>query len=641
MINKTLTVVLFILLMPILSFSSSMYEKIDSLTKYASILGSSDYHQAISLCDSIIYLCIKHDYKKGEAEALRIRGKSLFYGVQYSEALKHYVMSKEKFEELNDLFGVANVNNNIAVVYSYLGFDEKSLEIDLENLKLRERINDSSNISGTINNIGVNYRKLGLPEKALEYFRQAYNKSINREDSIAFSRVLNNIGLAFLDLNIYDSAYFYFNYSLEIRKKINELQGVKNSYQGLGNYYFAIGNYTMAKTYQEKSLDIANNLGIVYEIESITSDLSKTYEALSLFEDAFNALKLNKQMTDSIKTNDVASLLTRLEMEKTFAVEKKIRMLEAEKNELENQAIIKSERMQKLFYLIGLILLSLLILKAYFDLRNKKKINRELLDYQKEIIKQKEEILVQHDSILAQNELLEQINSEKDKFFSIIAHDLRNPFMAFLGLTKILSNNFMQLTPNEIKEYTNNLFDSAENLHKLLENLLEWSRIQRGIIKFNPEYCILSFIVQQNIEIQTEFARQKGVKLINHIPAKLNVFCDISMINTVLRNLISNAIKFTNTGGKIEIAANTDKNNEYATIFVKDSGVGMDSETIDKLFRIDQNVTNDGTSGEKGTGLGLILCKEFIEKHGADIWVESILGEGSTFLFTLPAKQKI
>jgi PAS domain S-box-containing protein len=238
-------------------------------------------------------------------------------------------------------------------------------------------------------------------------------------------------------------------------------------------------------------------------------------------------------------------------------------------------------------------------------------------------------------------ENLEKMNSEKDKFFSIIAHDLKSPFSGFLGLTKMMAEETTEFTYEELQEISSNMQSSANNLYELLENLLEWARMQRGLIEFKPENFMLNDIVTRNISLVHEFAKQKNIVLINNISEEIRVTADIPIINTVLRNLISNALKFTTRGGKVEIGVLVNPSEGFKPsegnieIYVKDTGIGMSADTISKLFKIDQNVSRPGTEKESSTGLGLILCKEFIEKNGGSIWVESEVGKGSTFYFSL------
>jgi PAS domain S-box-containing protein len=246
------------------------------------------------------------------------------------------------------------------------------------------------------------------------------------------------------------------------------------------------------------------------------------------------------------------------------------------------------------------------------------------------------------EELSATQEKLEKINSEKDKFFSIIAHDLKSPFSGFLGLTKIMAEDIQNLSMRDMQEFSKSMQDSATNLYKLLENLLEWARMKRGVTVFNPDTCMLPFMVKQVLDIQLEVAKQKQIEFINNVANDITVIADESMLNTVLRNLISNALKFTPRGGIIEVGATVQPSEDLkrsegsAVIYVKDSGIGMSADTKSNLFKLDAKVSRPGTEDEPSTGLGLILCKEFIEKHGGKIWVESEEGKGSTFYFSLP-----
>ncbi|GET25163.1 ATP-binding protein [Prolixibacter sp. NT017] len=233
------------------------------------------------------------------------------------------------------------------------------------------------------------------------------------------------------------------------------------------------------------------------------------------------------------------------------------------------------------------------------------------------------------------NEELLISNAEKDKFFSIIAHDLRSPFNSFLGLTQVMAENLQDLTMEEIRKFSLTMRDSVSHLYRLLENLLQWSRMQQGMILFNPEIIPLCSIIIDSLDILAEPAQAKEIEITCAIPNNLEVFADVNVVQTIIRNLVSNAIKFTPRGGKVDIAAQV-LPDRFIEVSVADTGIGMDREMLDKLFRLDGKVNREGTEGETSTGLGLILCKEFIEKQGGKLWVESEVGKGSVFYFTLP-----
>jgi PAS domain S-box-containing protein len=240
--------------------------------------------------------------------------------------------------------------------------------------------------------------------------------------------------------------------------------------------------------------------------------------------------------------------------------------------------------------------------------------------------------------ILEKNKQMIELNAEKDKFFSILAHDLRGPFHSFLGLTTLVAEDLPKLKMEQLINISISMKNSATNLFRLLENLLNWAKIRQGLIPFNPKFISLYQIVIDNIEIVKEPAKKKGVVIKNICPKEIMVFADSNMLQTVIRNLISNALKFTSKGGKIDISA-IQLNGLDVEVSIQDSGIGMCPEMVKDLFRIGIKTSREGTEGELSTGLGLILCNEFIKKHGGNIFAESIEDEGSMFRFTLPGKE--
>jgi len=242
------------------------------------------------------------------------------------------------------------------------------------------------------------------------------------------------------------------------------------------------------------------------------------------------------------------------------------------------------------------------------------------------------------EEIELKNEELIKLNAEKDKFFSIIAHDLRSPFQGFLGLTELMTEELPSMSQDEIQEMNVMMKDSASNLFRLLENLLEWARMQRGITTFHPRSILLKPATIENMATVQESANKKEIGISCKIPEDLVVFGDENMLGCMIRNLASNAVKFTLTGGKVTIAAKPISNGRIE-ISIKDTGIGMSKEMIDNLFRLDINTSRKGTAGEPSTGLGLIICKDFIEKHGSKLRIESEEEKGTTFYFTLPGQK--
>jgi PAS domain S-box-containing protein len=237
------------------------------------------------------------------------------------------------------------------------------------------------------------------------------------------------------------------------------------------------------------------------------------------------------------------------------------------------------------------------------------------------------------DTLIKSEERLRELNATKDKFFSIIAHDLKNPFNDLMGFTQLLALNIDKYDKTKIEQFTHIIHQSSKLAYNLLENLLDWSRSQTGTLKFKPEKISVGQLINENIDLLESTARNKNIEIYSEVNEKTYAFADKNMVRTIIRNLISNAIKYTDQGGHIRILSHCNKKCEVS---ISDSGIGISPENIDKIFKIDESFSTLGTEREKGTGLGLILCKEFVEKNGGKLKIKSKPNEGSTFTFTLP-----
>ena len=247
------------------------------------------------------------------------------------------------------------------------------------------------------------------------------------------------------------------------------------------------------------------------------------------------------------------------------------------------------------------------------------------------------ELRMSEEEVKRKNEALEKTNSEKDKYFSIIAHDLRGPFNSLLGLTKIMTEDLQKMTMEEIEQIAGHLRKSASNLYNQLENLLEWSRVQRGIILYMPESFLVSSGISESLNIVLDSAGKKGIAVNIDIREDVKMYADRHMFESVIRNLTFNAVKFTPKGGHIAVMVKKTEN-EMIEVSIRDSGIGMSEQFVSKLFLLSEQTNRPGTDGEPSTGLGLIICKDFIEKHGGQILVESEVGKGSTFIVRFPEK---
>ncbi|GAB1349825.1 hypothetical protein MASR1M107_20390 [Ignavibacteriales bacterium] len=230
---------------------------------------------------------------------------------------------------------------------------------------------------------------------------------------------------------------------------------------------------------------------------------------------------------------------------------------------------------------------------------------------------------------------LEEQNVAKDKFFALIAHDLKNPFTGFLGFSEYIAKYYEEISKEDLGDFSVRMYESAQLVYNLIENLLAWSRLRTGNMDFEPIPFDLKETVERILKLCESQIVSKEINLINSFNERLSVFADANMVDTVIRNVVTNAIKFTPKGGVMHIGFSTDK--EFVTLFIADSGIGISEEAQKKMFKLGYRVSRDGTEGETGTGLGLILSKEFMLKNGGDLYFESNEGNGSKFFIKIPA----
>lgn len=262
--------------------------------------------------------------------------------------------------------------------------------------------------------------------------------------------------------------------------------------------------------------------------------------------------------------------------------------------------------------------------------------NEELRVLNEVMEEESRKLLLLNDKLARSEAKMKIANDAKDKFFSIIAHDLKNPMQALLFSTELLEKTFRKNDQKKIKNYIDRIKQTSLHLKDLLENLLTWSRSQRGGIEYSPSYIDLKFIFKEVIELLYDMTARKQIEIDLSISDETFVFSDPNLLGAIIRNLLSNSIKFTNIGGAVKCTAKI--HDDFALVTVTDNGIGIREEDIEKLFRLDIHYTTSGTSDETGSGLGLILCKEFVEIQKGRIWVESVFGKGATFSFTIPLK---
>jgi signal transduction histidine kinase len=529
--------------------------------------------------------------------------------------LNHAMLANEQSKNTTILVFILNKLGNLN---ASMGRTEEAFENYEMVLKYKDEVSEPKIEAEALFNLANLYKMQGKYDDALQNHKQAL--AIRREikDRRNEAASLNDIGELYRIMKNDEKALANHVVALEIRKAIDDKKGMAQSFNNIGVLYFHQKNYQRAIANLNLGEQAGNEAHDQNELSRSFEYLFQCYKEIGDYKKALEQKELSFAMNELIQNERNERQI--LETQNRYTIdqrENQIVKLESDRKQRELQ-IEEQKRIQNfLFIVIALgVVIVLLILYLYITKRRSGKI-----------------LEAAHAKVQEQNLELQDLNATKDKFFSIISHDLKGPLNSLTSFSGLLINHADSLSKEEIQMLAKDLDKSLKNLFALLENLLEWSRSQTGNIEFKPEVFDLSSVLNENKELLTAQAQNKKIDLVNSVFDKTLVNANKNSVNTVVRNLISNAIKFTPEAGKIELRVQP--NGTEVTVSVADNGVGMSQEIMDKLFRIDTKHTTKGTADEKGTGLGLILCKEFIEKNGGRIWVESEIGKGSVFRFSL------
>ena len=548
----------------------------------------------------------------------------------FNEALGYYFEALNIFETIKDTSGLSMMYNNLGIVYQSLKETDKALNYYKKSLSIDQKEGYKEGQASALNNLGTAYDENGNQEMALKYYNQALeiNKELGIKDGVATAQ--NNIGLIYLTKKNFDKAYTNLIKSTKLFEELNDQYSASNAYNNLANLFLQQKKYESAKQYLDKASKIAKKINAKeYLIESY--DLySKYYTEQNNFEKSLMYYKLFSQLNDSVykvsSTNKISEMKIKFD---TDFIKAENALLKKD-NKIQLLELNRQRNIKKYWIAVTILILAVSIL-SFQQFRLKKKTNN-LLE------KKNNELKNANKKLLESEKDLTELNATKDKFFSIIAHDLKNPFQSLLGFSESLHMNLQKLKSDEIKEYSGLIYNSAQNLYNLLGNLLQWAKTQLGSMNLNPKNISIYNSLLDVLELTNLTAKSKNIKINNNIDQHTYVWADKHVVNVVFSNLINNAIKFTNVGGEINISSTSDE--DCITISVKDTGNGISEDNIDKLFKIDQSFSTKGTDNESGTGLGLILCKELITESNGEIFVISKLGKGSNFSFKLPVSKE-
>ncbi len=530
----------------------------------------------------------------------------------YSESMDYYYKGLELAQKYGETEQEGYAYINIGNLHIYQGYYYNALE-NLQKAKvIAEKLDHKRMQAYVYLNIGRAQilRKENI--EALVNFKKALDLRIEINQISGQAVCYKYIGDIHLDLGNTKEAIENYNLSLNVVEQDMDKDLVAHTLSNLARTYLLIGDYALSKKTAKKSMRIANEIGAKLTIRDNFKILSEIDLKTGNFESA------SKNLESIISYND--TLFNQQLSEKMFDLEYRF---EKQRKQAEIDLLNKDKQIQKLelqrartynaALLIILGLITSIFVYVLISLKQRREQNIKLQ-------KQKEE--------------LDQINKTKDKMFLIIGHDLRGPIGNLKSLIEILLEDEDIIKDKSLVETFNIFMKSVHSVSDLLENLLLWAKSQRNEVVFSPENISLSTVVNRSLQLFRTIAEHKEIRLSIVMENNYDVFADKNMIMTVFRNIISNAIKFTPRGGAIDIKVT--KEDENYKISIKDSGVGFDQETGNKIFDTRNFYTTTGTNNEAGSGLGLLLCKEFIELNRGKIWAESVPDEGATFYFTLP-----
>jgi signal transduction histidine kinase len=617
-------------------------------------------------------LALAEEQKKPffEAQAHKILGLAAQVKDNLTTAADELNQALKVFQERKETAEIVECYNGLGRVYFAQNEGEKALQIFLQALQLSEPLNKPLLRAATLDNMGIMYNAQRNYIACLDYFFQALALREKARDQPGLATSYSNIGSVYTEKKDFNRANAYYNQALLICEETNDTYNMLRNVSKLGENYYRQGDFEKAMTYFEKAAALSKvtgdktlraaslaNMGDIYlqqkqtdkafsfhrqalamaeqpeVLRQVYQGLYRDYRRTGNTAEALNYFEKYISLRDSLfslQTSEKISLLqNQYELNKR---ENEINKLKAQ-NAKESEEVTQSA-WQRNALLIGLLSLAALTVVLVRNARQRQEINKQLEARNEEISRQKEELALQKEDISHKNEELTTLNATKDRFFSIIAHDLRSPIASFAAFAELMVNYYDGMTTEEVKSMAVDLNKSVKNLGQLTDNLLLWGRLQMR--QTEPVFKNVSVlaVAQETVAQLKPLADSKQV-FIQVEPYEATVHADENYLRFIIRNLVTNAIKFTHPGGGIIIGSSKKKG--MIQIYIADTGVGMSDEAMQHLFDTDSKTSVKGTAGEKGTGLGLVLCKEFVEKLGGQIWVESQEEKGSIFTFSLKA----
>lgn len=639
--------------------------KINLYIELGNNLSYENPEKAIIYYNQSIQIAKKHKNPNFIGKSYKAIGSFFYEKSDYEEALSNFKLAQIYFEKASNQRESGRAYMNIGNVYLSQNIDSKAYEYFLKALRIAEKTNYLKGISAAYNNIGLIYKERNDALKAIDYYNKSLKIATQINDKVGISSTLTNIGNVYADEKKFNLAIDYYNKSLKIDTEQQDKFGMVICFNNIGEIYLEQGLYANAKQYYENGIDLAQEIGnksmlamlylnlsnlnlkelqleeaydnamLSFKYAKLTNEIKAQAQVYELFSEisvaqnnykkAYEYQKLFKKFNDSVSSSD--RLMKIKELDVIFDAENKNKELQnLTDNNRQNKIQITNQKI--LIYSFIFLIFIVFLFTAILFKQNQDKVKMNALLSLKSV-----QIEDKNKEILEQHQNLEKLNDTKDKFFSIIGHDLKNPMNSIIGFSELLSDNYNKYDDEKRNKFVNIIKESAHRSNELLENLLTWAQSQSNSIEFHPTKISLKKSIEEVFGLLNVQASKNDITLQSNFSVNCNVIADQNMLLTILRNLVANAIKFSNHNSMVSVIVTP--HDKFCEITVKDSGDGIPENEIEYLFDL-HNKSKITKKLKSGSGLGLILCKDFVEKQGGKIWVNSKLGEGSEFTFTLP-----
>lgn len=559
-------------------------------------------------------LSLELKFTRGKGISLNNMGWAYYRKGDYSKGFDFALQALRINDSIVNLPQLAISYRNVGAIYNSQAKYGESMDYFRKEMRIHEQLNDQHGIGRSLNNIAFSAHRGKFRDSALIYSHAALEHNSKLGDKYKIAFCLRTLGDIYMEDGATDRAIDYFSASVAAARTAKSNFIIETALYRLGKAYQQKKQWKTSIIYFEEAVKVAEELGAKGEQSTINKLLAQSYAALGDFRNAFRTQSAHVTLNDTLF--EERSRARFAQMQVAFETEKKqaeINLLKKE-DEIQKEKI-RDQRNYTFFLLIGVGLVMALWLVAWRRNQFKQLVNKQLR---------------------LQKQALEQASFQKDKIFSILSHDLRTPISSLSAVLQLVEQQ--SLSEEAFARIRSALGKQISSLNTTLDNLLLWSKNQMGgVTDVHPTDAAVYDIVENNRHLLTGAASQKKIAIINEVPINAKLYADIHHLDIVIRNLLLNALKFTDEGGEVTIRYTDNQGN--ATISVSDTGVGMTAEQLDKLFKINTHFTTPGTRNEKGAGLGLLLCKEFVEANRGSVAVTSEPGNGSVFSVTLPKEK--